>query len=472
MALCFTEPYSGREFYRAIPGAIACEGKTIPYTAIAEDTLIRSGGEMMCSIFSIAYVSGGEGRPLLFAFNGGPGSASTWLHFGFFGPRIAACDIAGMPPARAPYTLRDNPDCLIGLCDIVLYDPPGAGYSRVFDEKFAEQCFGDHADADVAELFMRAWLSKHGGADRPIYICGESFGSTRASLLAYRLRDLDLRGILHIGPGYTGDELIPRTVKDLVPAAAIRWYFDENTDKGTLADAVCAARTFLEGEYLPALYRGNRICAAERESIAEQLAHLTGLPREYYVKNGLKVVRAEFRTLLLAEKGLKVGSFDGRFTLPLDAQEDPTLARLDPCMSACARAYFGEELKLDAGRAYRESSFDETDAFLWPFDAEADMQGYGGVYSKLGMTVSECAAEAYRANRELRFFFATGYFDTVATVENTRFGVSHTDVPTEAVTMIEYASGHAVYADDASRHALARDIRTFITGREEKSHGA
>lgn len=460
MALCYTQPWWGAEYRREAAG----KWNDLPYTVCAEDTVLTSGGVKMCAIFSVAYLVPGEDRPVLFAFNGGPGSSSAWLHFGLLGPRISAPDADGMPPANPPYALRDNPDCLLGLLDIVLYDPPGAGYSRVFDEKYAETCFGDHADADVAASFIRAWLIKHGGADRPIYLCGESFGSTRASLLAYRLRDLDLRGVVHIGPGYTGDELIPRTLKDLVPAAATNWYYDESPDKPPLPALIAQVRCFLEGEYVPALYRGRLLSPAQRRTIATKLSAYTGLPADYYLKNGLKVVRAEFREMLLQDRGLKLGSFDTRFAIPASEKADAMLARFDPCMDACAREFFQNELELDTGRAYRGSSFDEDDSFGWPFDAEADMQGYGGIYYKLGMTVSQAAAAAYKSNPNLRFFFATGYFDTVATVENTRFGVAHTDVPLEAVTMREYPSGHAVYADDESRRALAGDIRTFIGG--------
>jgi carboxypeptidase C (cathepsin A) len=460
MALCHTKPWWGAEYVRVAEGHI----NGISYAVRAEDTVLETDGEKMCAIFSVAYLAAGENRPVLFAFNGGPGSPSAWLHFGLFGPRIAACDADGMPPARPPYALRDNPDCLVDLCDIVLYDPPGAGCSRVFDEKFAEKCFGDHADADVAAAFIRAWLEKHGCANRPVYICGESFGSTRASLLAYRLRDLDLRGIIHIGPGYTGDELIPRTLKDLVPAAATKWYYDESADKPPLEILVARVRNFLENEYVPALYRGGLLSEAEKRAVADKLAAFTGLPADYYLKNGLKVVRAEFREMLLRDRGLRLGSFDTRFAIPLAEKADAMLARFDPCMDACAHEYLSNELGLDTGRAYRGSSFDEDDSFGWPFDAEIDMQGLGGVYSKIGMTVSQAAAEAYKANPRLHFLFATGCFDTVATVENTRFGVTHTDVPLAAVTMLEYPSGHAVYADDASRRALAKDIRNFIGG--------
>ena len=367
-----------------------------------------------------------------------------------------------MPVKDGPHALRDNPDCLLDLCDLLFYNPPGAGYSRLFDEKYAPLVFGDHGDADAAEQFIRRWLKKHGRTNAPLYILGESFGSTRASLLAQRLSDLDLRAVLHVGPGYTGDSWTSRTLKDLVPCAATRWYFDQNPDKGTLEETVAEARTFLMNEYLPALYQGTMLPDAERERIAGKLAKLTGLSREYYLQNGLQVVRAEFREKLLEAEGKKVGSFDSRFTLPLEAEGDPTLAAFDPFIDEGAKLYFREIMPELPKRQFRGNSFDMTDEFGWPFDAEADMMGYGGNWYAMKKTVGDCVHEAWLKKPNLRLFFATGYFDTVATVENTRYAITHTRIPFENVTLREYASGHAVYADDTSRHQLALDIRAFL----------
>ncbi len=473
MAICFAERPADLGYRAVTESRIWIGAREVRYRTECADILLKTteGREIGC-VFGIACMAENEGseagRPLMMIFNGGPGSSSAWLEMGFLGPRLGVPDEAGMPRREGPWALRDNPDCLLDLCDLLFYHPPGAGYSRLFDEKDADRVFGDHGDADAAEMFLRTWLKAHGREQSPLYILGESFGSTRASLLADRVSDLNLRGILHVGPGYTGDSNIPRTLKDLVPCAATRWYYDPDPERGTLEETVAKARRFLRETYLPALYAGTALPLADRKKIAEALAEMTGLPAAYYLENGLRVNRAEFRDMLLAEQGLKIGSFDTRFTLPKGESEDPTLAALDPFISGSLELYFDEVMPCRPKRAWRDNSFDETDSFLWPFNAEEDMEGLGGHWYPMRKTVGASVRDAAAARPKLRIFFATGYFDTVATVENTRFAITHTEIPFERITMKEYASGHAVYADDRSRHQLAEDVRTFL---EETERG-
>ena len=267
----------------------------------------------------------GANRPILFIFNGGPGSPPTWLQYGFLGPRLAVPE-NGMP-GSPDGALRENPDCLMDLCDLVFYHPPGAGYSRVFSERWNAQVFGDHADAQAAESFIRSFLDEH-GTHRPFFLLGESFGSTRASLLSDRLSDLNLRGVVHVGPGYTGDVSIPRSVKDLIPLSATSWYYDERAGKPDLQTFLAPVRVFLYRDYLPALCQGTMLPPGERQRVAQQLEAFTGLPAAYYLAHDLHVSREDFRKERLKAKGLRIGSFDTRFTLPADETQDPTLARL------------------------------------------------------------------------------------------------------------------------------------------------
>ena len=464
MARCFAEPVTDTPCIQHSSWQIEIKGQTVPYTVLCEDTQISSpeGNEQMAVIFSYSYLAGDPHRPVMFIFNGGPGSSSTWLQMGFLAPRICVPDADGMPKRTPPFSLRDNPDCLLDLCDLVFYNPPSAGYSRLLDEKYADLVYGDHGDADAAGAFIRSWLKKH-GEDRDILILGESFGSTRASLLADRLTDLRLKAVLHVGAGYTGDETISRSLKDLLPCAATNWYYAEN--KKELADNVqtwlSPIRSFLVERYLPALYRGSMLSSHDKQEIAECLSFYTGLPADYYMTHDLKVSRADFRQLRLKDKGLRIGSFDTRFTLPEGSETDPTLAALDPWITAGARLH-DAELGLTISRSFRDNSFDEGDTYLWPFNAEEDMEGLGGNWYPMKKTVSASVADAWEKRRDLEFFFATGLYDTVATIENTRYAISHTRIPFNHVTLKEYESGHAVYADDSSRAALAADIRLFL----------
>lgn len=451
MAVYYTENIK-EPFRSETAHTITLRGERISYRVIAEDHIIPGeDGAPAYSIFTFSYLrtDGKENRPVIFLFNGGPGANSAWLHLGFYGPRILKLGEDGMPPKCGPYELRDNPDCLLSIADLVIIDPVDAGYSRLFDNRYQEECFHDMGDALSVSKAIRQWVDKYGRADSVKYFSGESYGSTRASLLAWLLRDLKpIGGEIHIGPGYTGKTDPPRNLKDLPPLAATKWYYEEDPDKGSLDKRMEQCYAFLYGEYLAAWHMGSQ-CPKERyEAAAERLSFFTGLSASYYRENGLWVSREYFREHLLEEKGLKLGSYDTRFTLPADSGEDPFTAAFDPPICGARERYFTEELRLDPGREYRASALMDVDVWEWQFTSEPDMAGANAL--------------AYAENPGMRFFFGTGRYDSVATIENTRFGVTHTDIPIEAVTLKEYESGHAVYADERSRHRLAEDIRKFL----------
>ncbi|MDO5422555.1 MAG: hypothetical protein Q4F41_02370 [Eubacteriales bacterium] len=451
MAVYYTEKVE-TAYRKSTEHTITLRGKEIVYEAVAEDHIIPGeDGKPAYTIFTFSYLvkNGEKDRPVLFFFNGGPGSNSAWLHMGFYGPRILKMAENGMPPEKGPYELRDNVECLLDVCDLVAIDPVDAGFSRLFDNCYQKECFYDEGDARSVSKAIRHWIAGYGREKSVKFISGESYGSTRASLLGWLLQDLQpIGGAVHIGPGYTGKLDIPRNVKDLPPLAATHWYYSKDPAKGTLSEWMEHCYDFLYGEYLAAWHMGTQ-CPKERiAQTAEKLAYFTGLPASYYVENRLWVSREYFREHYLEAEGKKLGSFDTRFTLPQDSDAEPFGAAFDPPVEACREQYFREELGLDLERVYRKSAMMDVDEYDWKFESEPDMAGANGI--------------AYQKNPKMRFFFGTGYYDSVATVENTRFGVTHTDIPTEAVTMKEYESGHAVYADEMSRRQLAADIRAFL----------
>lgn len=432
--------------------SITLSGEEIKYQAIAEDHIIAGEDDNPAySIFTFSYIrtNGEPNRPVIFFFNGGPGSSSAWLHMAFYGPRIMKLDEHGMPMTDGPFELRDNKHCLLDLCDLVAIDPVDAGYSRLFDNKYQNEFVNDMPDAVSVSKAIREWIRKYHREDSVKYISGESFGSTRASLLAYLLRDLKpIGGEIHIGPGYTGKIDPARNVKDLIPLAATRWYYDKAPKKPALEDWMKECYDFLYQQYLAAYHLGSDCPDELYRSTAEKLSYFTDISADFYLDNGLWIDREYFRSHFLIQEQKKLGSFDTRFTLPLDRMEDPFLAAFDPPVEGTRELYFRQELGIDFDREYRAYSHGFSEEFTWEFQSEPDMAGANAL--------------AYKENPQMRFFFGTGWYDSVATVENTRFAVTHTDIPREAVTMINYESGHAVYADETSRIKLAQDIRKFI----------
>lgn len=460
----FTEKIS-TPYRKVIHRSIPLQGRNVEYDAIAEDHFIKAeDGQDAYSIFTFSYIrtNGEKDRPVIFLFNGGPGSSSSWLHMGFYGPRIMKLDPEGMPLTDGPYELRDNEQCLLDIADLVIIDPVNAGFSRLFDAKYAAEFLNDLPDAVSVSKVIRHWLAEYHREDSVKYFSGESFGSTRASLLAYLLRDCKpIGGEIHIGPGYTGNQDSRRNEKDLIPLAATKWYYERKKESLSGAASQPPLETwmkscyeFLYHQYLTAYYLGHECPQDLYADTAEKLSYFTGLPAQYYMENGLWVSREYFRAHFLEREGKKLGSYDTRFTLPSGEQEDPFMAAFNPPINACMALYLKEELDLgDIGRLYRLSSFsaDEVDwdeETEWKYESDPDM--------------AHANALAYRENPDMRFFFGTGWYDSVATVENTRFAVTHTDIPLERVTMKNYESGHAVYADEASRRKLAGDIREFL----------
>lgn len=443
---------------------VRINGIPIPYRYVAEDLQVEAAdGKTVFDFFTFSYLRSNRTeeelrkRPVIFAFNGGPTSPSTWMHLGFWGPRILVSGEDGLPDQEQAGRLRDNPDSLLDLADLVMVDPVNTGFSRLLDPDYADQCYGDHGDADSVSRFVLAWLKKYHRIASPVYLSGESFGSARASLMAWYLKEqADIRGILHIGPGYSNAQATIRTYKDFLPVAALHWYYTEGKKK-ELKDWIDEARDFLFREYVPGFYMGSQLPEENRLKLAGKLESFTGLPAAYYLEHALTIDRNDFRKMRLGDRGLKLGSYDGRFTLPAEDEGDAFLHAYEPGMKAGMEHYL-KEMGIHPGRVYRGASWEEDPEWDWNFNASPDMIGF---YANR-MPMDQAVAIAMKEHERMRLFFATGYYDTVATVENTRYSITHTNVPMERVTLKEYPSGHAVYADDAARHQLAVDIREFL----------
>ena len=443
--------------------------RELRYRWCAEDILTKSSdGKDVFDFFCFSYEAETEQdkkkRPVIFAFNGGPTVSSSMVHCAFWGPRILAVDEDGFPCKEEKGKLRDNPDCLLDIADICLIDPVNTGFSRLRYPEYAGEFLGDHQDAASVSEFVMTWLEKHGRKESPVWLSGESFGSTRASLMAWYLKDrADLRGIIHIGPGYSCSQATVRTFKDFIPAAALNWYHHRE-NKPDFDQWIGEVREFFYKEYVPAYYIGNELPEEKKEYIADKLSYFTSLSAEYYLNHNLRVDRNDIRSMMLSDLGLKLGSGDGRFTLPSDRKGDPFGEIYGPSVSAGLKNIL-KEMGIETSREYRPSSEKEDDEWDWHYNASPDMIGY---YANR-MPMDAAVSAAMKEHTEMKIFFATGYYDTVATVENTRYSIMHTDVDPGRIILREYRSGHAVYADDVSRKQLSDDIRKLLTenAREE-----
>ncbi len=278
-------------------------------------------------IFSFSYFAETESpapRPVTFVFNGGPGSASLWLHMGALGPRRIVVPSDATPAGSGPYTVIDNALCCLDVTDLVFIDPPGTGYSRMLGSAKPEEAWGLEADAEIVAEFIKTWLTAHRRWASPRFMCGESYGTTRAVAVAGKLAG-GLAGVAFNGLALISTVLDFHTARfepgnPLADASFLPTYAATALHYG-LASApegreafLDEARRFAMEEYLPALVAGSRLATRKYQAVLRKLARLTGLTETWLERTRLRVEPGRFRKELLRETGLTVGRFDTRYS--------------------------------------------------------------------------------------------------------------------------------------------------------------
>lgn len=455
-------------------------GEAVEYrTIVAETFLGDDSGKPTASVVSISYLRtdlrGDADRPVIFVFNGGPGSASLWLHMGFIGPRRIDFGNDIQPETTPPFRLADNTESPLDAADLVLFDPPGTGFSRILSGGNTEQYYGVQQDAGATVDFIQAWIREHGRWNSPKYLMGESYGTIRAAVVAKQLAGgpfgtgsmdgITLDGVILLGQamdmsGSAGRD--GRFINSLPSLAATAWYHGKvDRDGSTLAQHVEAARRFAAGEYQDALYAGWALGDDARRRIAERLSVLVGLSAEEILADDLRVANRDFAERLLAAEGKEVGMYDSRFVLPLandgddPVADDPAMGQYVPGYVAAVNVYLRQELGVELDRSYDAIEFRSING-RWDY-------GYGpGVPPAQNFT--EDLATASRRNPALRIFVGTGYYDLVTTVGTAEYTLAHSGIERDRVRFRNYESGHMPYLGPDSRRALAADIRRFVAG--------
>lgn len=453
----------------------AMGGERVRYRAIVEETFLTDDeGRRTASLVSTSYIRSNAprdaARPVVFVFNGGPGSSSVWLHMGLVGPRRIAFGNDLVPETAPPFDLADNPDSILDVADVVLFDPPGTGYSRVLPDGKPQQFFGVSQDAQVTVRFVEGWLNRHGRWQSPRFLMGESYGTVRAAVVARLLaggpmatgsmEGISLNGVILLGQAMDFRPGGWSYANDLPTLAATAWYHGRVERGGrTVAQHVAEAEAFAADEYVRALYAGSRLDDEARRAVAGRLAELTGLPVDYVLGNDLRVSRSDFSRRLLADEGLQVGIYDSRYTLPLEASaddpvaDDPAMGQYVPGFVAALNTYMKDELGVDIDEPYRAIEFRKVNS-RWDYGSGPGVPANRSYATDL--------ATAMRRNPDLRVFFGNGYYDLATTMGAASQVVAHTDFPPERVTVVNYESGHMPYLGEGSRERLAEDLRRFI----------
>ncbi len=458
--------------------------KTLRYTATAGTLIIRDEEDKPYgSIFYVAYTLDGvepKSRPLSFLYNGGPGSATLWLHMGSFSPVRIMTDSPNPTPGP-PFKLIPNEYSLLDKSDLVFIDAPLTGYSRAVGKATPKDFTGVDQDLHAFDRFIIRYLSVNQRWNSPKFLIGESYGTTRSAALADMLGNdgVQLNGVVLISSilNYNiragGYDIL--YISNLPSYAAAAWYFNKIPNKpADLAAWVQQAREFASGPYAHALFQGHNLSAAELDSVAKEVSRFTGLSVDYVKEANLRVSPTRFRKEVLRDDRKTLGRYDMRFEgVDEDAAgENPSYDASDTGISgafvAALHDYLQGELKYQSDDAYRPSA---GSIGQWDWKHRPTSGGPGmGAREQPQPYVAADLASAIRKNPHLHVFSANGYFDLATPFFATEYDLAHMDLAPELRGNVQfgyYPSGHMIYLNVEALHKLKDDLAAFITNAQK-----
>jgi len=448
--------------------------KTLKYTVNTGMMPMKNAesGEVEANIFFMGYtldgVSDVSERPLIFVFNGGPGSASVWLHLGAFGPKRVQMQDEGWMPAP-PYKLVDNPDTWLDLADLVFIDPVGTGYSRSVKDEHNKKFWNLQGDLDSVAEVIRLYLTKYERWTSPLFLAGESYGTTRSAGLTKTLFDkgIAVNGIMLISTVLNFQTLRFGRGNDLpyhlyVPTyASTAWYhkrLSEEHQNKSVHDFLREVEAWSETEYAVALAKGDGLKGDERQAIVSQLADYTGLSEDYIERTNLRINIMRFCAELLRDDRVHVGRLDSRFKTPEKAtatnefmEFDPSMTAIIPPYTAMMNNYARTELKYETDTAYEVLSFNVNQSWEWERGTQPD--------------TSEALRQAWERNPFMKVFLARGIYDLATPHFATTYTFNHMDIPPKLhdnIQVADYEAGHMLYLDIKQLAKLKDDVSEFV----------
>jgi len=445
-------------------------GKTINYTAtVAQMPLKNASGETEAHIFYMAYTMDGVDaakRPLTFSFNGGPGSASMWVHMGGWGPRSPKLMPNGsMPPP--PYQMKDNQDTWLDQTDLVFIDPVGTGYSRAKTVEIARRMNGVQGDIQSVGEFIRMYLVRNNRQLSPLFIAGESYGTFRAAGLAGYLigRGIAFNGIVLVGTTLNLETIWSRS-DDLVyelelPTYAADAYYHKKVaadlQRKDLKSFLKEVEGFALSEYAAALSKGDDLSPAERKTVMDKLTRYTGLDARYLDESNLRWDVGHFTRQLMRDQHETIGRYDGRLTAPASLNTGET-SEFDPSSSLITppfTAVFTEYLRSELG--YKTDMYYYPSGGIQPWDY--------GVQNGFGDTTA-MLRDAMTKNPYMKVMIAAGYFDLATPYYAVEYTFNHMSLHPEMhknITWNFYQAGHMLYIDSDSHNKLKHDFGEWLS---------
>jgi carboxypeptidase C (cathepsin A) len=454
-------------------------GRALKYTATAGLMPIKNAdGETHAHIFFIAYTLDNPParRPLTFAFNGGPGSASVWLHLGVIGPRrVKMLPQGGMPPP--PFELVDNEQTWLDQTDLVFIDPVGTGYSRPVKPEYGREYWSVQGDIQSVAEFIRLYLSRNSRWNAPLFLAGESYGTTRAAGLSGYLmaHGIALNGIVLVSTVLNFETLdfargndVPYVLY-LPTYTATAWYHKKlspDLQQRDLPGLVAEVRTWAGTEYAAALAQGDSLSPAARSAVIDRLARYTGLSKAYVDESNLRIEQDHFCSELLRDQKLIVGRLDSRFTgsNALGTSEgtdyDPSESGIRPPFTSMFNNYVRDELGYKSDVEYYILG-----GGLRGWEWLPGRPGFGGGQGYAD--VSPALRDAFVRNPYMKLFMAMGYFDLATPFYAAEYTLDHLGMDERSRGNIltgYYNAGHMVYIDTDSLAKLKHDISGFMAG--------
>ena len=450
-------------------------GKALKYTATTSMMPIRNAkGETEGHMFFMAYtldgVSDPTRRPLMFSFNGGPGSASVWLHLGAVGPKRVVMLATGEMPAP-PFHLVDNEYTWLDQADLVFIDPVGTGYSRPAKPELGKNFWNLRGDIESVAEFIRMYLTRYERWTSPLFLVGESYGTTRAAGLSGYLinRGVAFNGIVLVSSILNfqtaefakGNDL--PYILYLPTYAATAWYHKKLAPEleRDLAKTLAEVERWAETGYAEALAKGDRLPAAERQSAIDRLARYTGLEKRYIDNSNLRVPIFHFTKELLRDQKRTVGRLDSRFkgmdeSAATDHPEfDPSMAAIRPPYTSTFNNYVRGELGYKTDLEYY--ILGEGIKSPWEWGPSSSREGFPDT--------SDALRSAFAKNPYMKLYVASGYFDLATPYFATQYTLAHMGLDPSLRGNIrtgEYEVGHMVYLEAKSLEKLKREVAAFI----------
>jgi carboxypeptidase C (cathepsin A) len=463
---------------------IRINGQTIAYKATAATMILTNdSGAPIGSLYYTAYTKNGisdlSQRPISFIYNGGPGSASMWLHMGAYGPKRIVTTEAGYTPP-APYQIVDNENTLLDATDMVFIDPIGTGFSKPVGKGTGKDFWGLDEDARSITQFIYQYVSRSGRWNSPKFLIGESYGTTRSAVLVNRLQqqeNMDFNGVvlmssvldfetLEFAPGHDISYVLY-----LPSYAATAAYHHAIPTPANLPAFLDEVRTWAMGPYAAALAKGSSLPAADRAAALRQLSAYTGLSQDYLDRANLRVSLGQFSEELNRSKGEVSGRLDSRFLgnefdlLSEGMEYDPQSEAIGSAFMTAINSYLRDELKFPAGDQRYVGG-----GAVQPWDWNRLPQGRrggggGGGFFRGATYVGSDLANALVSNPNLKVEVENGYYDMATPFFATEYTMDHLGVnPTlrSNITLKYYEAGHMMYLHVPDLAKLKANVVAFI----------